>query len=211
MICRLCHSREMLSLPGADERNYYLCGNCRLISTDEKQLPERQEEQARYLSHQNGTQHEGYVKFLRRALDPARPFLRAGMKGLDYGCGHAPTLSSLVRASGLQCEDYDPLFVHHDLDGTFDFLFSTEVFEHFFCPEKAIRRIRSLLEPNGILIVMTERWKDEERFSKWYYTRDRTHVSFYHSDTFEFICRRFGFRSLFDDGERVIILERNGA
>lgn len=97
VICRLCHSREMLSLRGADERNYYLCGNCRLISTDAKQLPERQEEKARYLFHQNGTQNEGYVKFLRRALDPARPFLRAGMKGLDYGCGPAPTLSSLVR------------------------------------------------------------------------------------------------------------------
>lgn len=209
MSCRLCQSRNGLEpVVGADERSYFLCNNCRLISAAPEHFPGRQEEKARYLSHKNGLQHEGYVKFLHRAVDPASAFLRTGMTGLDYGCGHAPTLSVLLEAEGYACEDYDPLFVGHSLTETFDFIFSTEVFEHFPHPGREIEKIRSLLNANGLLIVMTERWKDLKQFSEWYYTRDSTHVCFYHSGTFEFICSTFGFEKIFDDGNRVVILRK---
>jgi SAM-dependent methyltransferase len=208
LICRLCQSEDVsITKNSVDERVYFLCNDCHLISVDGKYFPGREEEKKRYLTHQNGVQFEGYVRFLHQAIDPALEFLRKDMTGLDYGCGHAPTLSRLLEQNGYQCEDYDPLFVDHKLDKKFDFIFSTEVFEHFFYPGKEIEKIKKLLKNDGLLIVMTERWKDVDHFSKWCYTRDLTHVSFFHSGTFDFLCSHFGFRRIFDDKERVIILQ----
>jgi hypothetical protein len=57
-------------------------------------------------------------------------------------------------------------------------------------------------------MVMTQRWRDLAHFSKWYYARDATHVSFYHARTFDFLCRVFGFSRIFDDDDRVVILRK---
>ncbi len=84
------------------------------------------------------------------AIDPALPYLTAGMTGLDYGCGPTPTLSVMLRREGIRCEDYDPFFVGHPLQKTFDFVFSTEAFEHFFHPGREIRKIRALTPRQGI-------------------------------------------------------------
>jgi len=206
--CRLCKTtNEPSPIKGLDERSYHLCEKCYLINVGRKHLPDQQAEKERYLTHQNGIQFDGYVNFLRRAIDPALDFIEKDMVGLDYGCGPVPTLSKLLDIEGYTCEDYDPFFVKHDLNGKFGFIFSTEVFEHFFDPDKEIRRIRSLLCENGILVIMTEQWKDPDHFSKWYYARDNSHVCFYHSQTFSYICAKFGFEKIFDDGQRVVILK----
>lgn len=160
MTCRLCQSQEGLQpVGGADERRYFLCNRCGLIGVATGHFPGRQEERERYLTHNNGIEHQGYVTFLRRAIDPALPYLSPGMTGLDYGCGPTPTLSAMLRREGIQCEDYDPLFVGHPLQKTFDFVFSTEAFEHFFHPGRKIWKIRALLREKASLIVMTHRWR----------------------------------------------------
>ena len=206
--CRLCKStNRLLPLRGIDERGYYFCENCHLINVHRKHLPDKQTEKERYLTHQNGVQFEGYVKFLYQAVNPALNFIKKNMVGLDYGCGPVPTLSKLLNKEGYACEDYDPYFVKHDLGSKFGFIFSTEVFEHFFNPDKEIKKIRSLLREDGVLVVMTERWKDPDHFFKWYYARDNSHVCFYHSRTFDYICDRFGLKKVFDDGQRVVILK----
>jgi SAM-dependent methyltransferase len=209
MTCRLCQSQEGLQpVSGADERRYFLCDCCGMIGVSPVHFLGGQDERERYLTHKNGIEYQGYVTFLRRAIDPALAFLSAGMTGLDYGCGPAPTLSALLRREGIGCEDYDPFFAGHPMQKIFDFVFSTEAFEHFFHPGREIRKIRALLRPKGLLIVMTQRWKDPAHFSQWHYARDPTHVSFYHARTFDFLCRAFGFRRIFDDGDRVVILRK---
>jgi len=206
--CRLCKStKNSLSVKGLDERSYYFCEKCYLINVDRKYLLDKQAEKDRYLTHQNGIQFDGYVNFLRRAVNPALNFIQKDMVGLDYGCGPVPTLSKLLNREGYACDDYDPFFINHDLKRKFGFIFSTEVFEHFFYPDQEIRKLRSLLCEDGILIIMTERWKNPDHFSKWYYARDNSHVCFYHSRTFSYICEKFGFEKLFDDGQRVVILK----
>lgn len=207
MRCRLCQYKDgLLSVSSADNRACFACKNCYLISADKKHFLDRQEEKERYLTHQNSSGHKGYVKFLHQAIDPALEFLRKEMAGLDYGCGHAPTLSKLLTGKGYTCEDYDPFFVGHKLDKNFDFIFATEVFEHFFHPDNDIKKIQALLKEKGVLIIMTERWRDLDHFSQWSYTRDASHVCFFHSKTFDFICNNFGFSRIFDDANRVIIL-----
>jgi len=207
--CRLCRfSDEPISVEGPDARNYYFCSQCHMVYVQKEDFPDRQTERERYLTHENGIQFEGYVNFLKRAIDPALEFINKGMTGLDYGCGPVPTLSVLLKREGHLCEDYDPFFVSHPLNKKFGFIFATEVFEHFFDPFKEIAKIQSLLQENGILAVMTERWQDTQQFKKWCYAQDNSHVCFYHTRTFSYICETLGFKKLYDDGERVIVLRR---
>lgn len=207
--CRLCGAvRGLSSIRGMDERNYYFCESCYLIFVDKDQLPDENEEKERYLTHKNGIEFKGYVEFLMQAVDPALEFMEKGQIGLDYGCGPGPAISEILKEKGYICENFDPFFAGHKLDKKFNFIFSTEVFEHFFRPGKEISKISSLLEPGGILVAMTERWTSSEQFSRWYYTRDNSHVCFYHSRTFDHISEKFFFEKLFDDGKRVMILRK---
>jgi SAM-dependent methyltransferase len=193
---------------GADQRRYYHCGRCSLIFADPDHRLPAVPAKAFYLTHENSVDNGGYVNFLNRVVQPMLPHLDRSMRGLDYGCGPGPTLSVLVQRRGIACDDYDPLFADHALQPPYDFMFSTECFEHFHHPEVEIRRIRSLLKPGGLLGIMTERWTTSDEFAGWYYTRDPTHVCFYHERTLEVICRTFGFSLMWMDTDRVAILQR---
>lgn len=135
------------------------------------------------------------------------PYLNVTMRGLDYGCGPGPVLSQLVRKHGMVCEDYDPLFADRSLQPPYDFIFATECFEHFLNPDREIQRLRNLLRSGGLLGIMTECWTDVEQFGRWYYTKDPTHISFYHADTLDYICNQYGFALLWQKENRVFILE----
>ena len=122
--CRLCQSaKKLLPVIGPDKRSYCFCKNCYMVNVKRKYLPDKQAEKARYLTHQNGIQFEGYVRFLYQAIEPVLGFIKKDMVGLDYGCGPAPTLSKLMSREGYECEDYDPFFVQNDLDRQFGFIF----------------------------------------------------------------------------------------
>lgn len=209
IVCPLCHFRETLKmLRGPDKRTHYHCPGCMLIFADPASRLNAGDEKARYEEHNNGIQYPGYVRFLNQAIDPALPYLNSKMKGLDYGCGPGPTLSILLERQGIGCEDYDPYFYPRELDSTYDFIFATECFEHFNYPGREISRLKELLKPGGILIVMTILWNKPEDFPTWHYAKDPTHVSFFHAETFEFVCDRYGFKQLPSNNKRVIILKQ---
>ncbi len=191
-----------------DERRYYLCDTCALICVDPAHHLAPDAEKAHYTTHENSIENAGYVHFLDRVIQPTLPYLNTTMRGLDYGCGPGPTLSRLLRRQGIACEDYDPLFVPRAPRPPYDFIFSTECFEHFRLPHQEIRRICALLRPGGLLAVMTERWTTLEHFAQWYYPRDPTHVAFYHADTMRYVCTRFGLTVLWQDADRVVIFRR---
>lgn len=180
-----------------------------MIGASSNYVISAKEEKERYLSHNNGIDQPGYVKFLKRAVDPAEKFIYEDMLGLDYGCGYSPTLSKILEQKGYSCEDYDPYFVPNELNKKYDFIFSTEVFEHFENPAAELETIDQILKRNGLLIIMTERWDDLNRFGKWYYTRDESHIVFYHDETFDYICEEFGYQKIYDDEKRVIILRKS--
>ena len=208
--CPLCLvAGQTTPLRGADHRRYYLCGNCSLIFADPQHHLSLAQQKTFYLNHENSIDNPGYVDFLDRIVQPMLSRLDRGMRGLDYGCGPGPTLSPLLQRHGIVCEIYDPLFADLPLQPPYDFIFATECFEHFQRPAVEIRRLSSLLKPGGLLGLMTERWTTPERFADWYYTRDPTHVCFYHARTFDFICHRFGFSPVWMDHNRVAILRRD--
>ncbi|MFO8000902.1 MAG: class I SAM-dependent methyltransferase [Marinilabilia sp.] len=208
--CPLCHFRgeNIGPVEGRLQRRYLHCNRCQLIFTHPADLPGKEEERARYEEHENTIEAPGYVKFLNQAIEPTLPFLSTDMKGLDFGSGPGPTLSQLLARQHILCLDYDPIFGPELPQGPFDFIFSTEAFEHFHNPREEMDRIDQLLKPDGILTVMTMFRPSAEEFPKWFYPGDHTHVTFFHPETFNFICREWNYRHLWNDGKRVIILKK---
>ncbi|MBN1424958.1 class I SAM-dependent methyltransferase [Candidatus Fermentibacteria bacterium] len=208
--CPLCRiSGQTTPVRGPDDRRYHLCGNCSVIFVEPPHHLPQAEERARYETHKNSIEDPGYVRHLNRLLHPMLPHLDRTMRGLDYGSGPVPVLSLLVRQQGIVCDDYDPFFADSPPRPPYDFVISSECFEHFCDPAGEIGRIRPLLKPGGLLGIMTERWVSVDRFGSWHYPRDPTHVVFYHADSFAFMCTRFGFATVWRDEIRVTILRRN--
>lgn len=207
--CPLCAtSGSFTHIVGPKRRGYLLCPNCQLIFMARELLPDRATEEARYKAHQNGPQDAGYVSFLNQAITPALPWLNSSMRGLDFGCGPTPTLSGLLKMLGLHCENYDPYFFP-DLPGNqFDYIFATEVVEHFYNPGRELRQLSALLKQSGILTIMTEPWLTVEGFADWHYAKDITHVCFYHASTIEYICSHYGFEILNKDTPRVTVFRK---
>jgi hypothetical protein len=207
--CLLClEDGPKRTVRGADRRTYLLCETCSLIFADPAQHPRAAEERARYETHHNCIDDEGYVRHLRRLLDPLLPHLRPEMRGVDFGCGPGPTLSKLIRSHGIACDEYDPFFFPRSLSPPYDFIVSTECFEHFHRPGETIEGVVRMLTPGGVLGVMTEQWATVERFGEWYYTRDPTHVSFFHADTFSYLCKVHALEILYRAEDRVLVLRR---
>ncbi len=203
------NTNSFAEVKGPDKRAYYKCKVCKLIFSDPYFYPSKEEERKRYLTHNNGIEYPGYVSFLNQAIEPALPYFEKGMQGLDFGCGPVPTLSVLLKREGYACDDYDPIFYPELPDKNYNFIFATECFEHFFHPKKDINTIKSLLKPNGLLIVMTQNWEDESAFSGWNYADDITHVCFYHLDTFDYISKTYDLQLLETANDRVFIFKNS--
>lgn len=208
MTCPLCNSIECTPITAKTNRSFYKCKNCWLIFISPEDYPSFDKEKARYELHENTDENQGYVNFLNKAVTPALPYLTADMHGLDYGCGPHPVLSKLLAEKGITCDNYDPFFSDIKLNPPYDFIFSTETFEHFHHPKQEVERLSQLLKPNGLLTIMTDHWQTPEQFANWYYITDATHVCFYHTNTFNYIKTTYGFTGLYTDKERVVILKK---
>lgn len=216
MKCPLCDTITNKKISSSQNRDYYICKTCELIFINPKLLLEATEEKARYETHENTIESQGYVDFLNRAIIPSLDYIKDAayksepiMEGLDFGCGPGPVLSQLLEQRNIKCSNYDP-FYYPDFNEQkkYDFIFATECFEHFYFPKNEIEKILSVLKSNGILTVMTELWTNLETFPSWYYLKDPTHVSLFNENTIKYICKVYGFKILFSDNQRVIILRK---
>lgn len=209
--CPLCNS--FLSkdiLESADQRKHHLCSHCHLIATLPSFYAASEDELQRYLTHNNDIDEPGYVAFLNRILLPTLPLLSDKMTILDYGCGPLPVFSELLAQKGYACDHYDLFFFPHGIaKDSYNVIFASECFEHFREPYAEIKKITDLLAKEGILAIMTERYTDLKRFSKWYYARDISHVAFYHKKTIDYICSQFNLDCIYDDGKRICILKKS--
>ncbi len=206
-LCPLCGTVADGVVASRDKK-LHACGGCGLVFADPADRLPVEASKERYLLHNNRIEDRDYCNFLRRPIAAARPFLKPGSHGLDYGCGHGPVLSRLLEAEGFTMTDYDPLFFDVPLAEAYDFVFSTECFEHFEEPGLEIPKVLARLRAGGILTVMTEIWDDKTDFMEWYYATDPTHVSFYSARTLDYLCRTFGLRQVAGDGRRVFVFRR---
>ena len=149
------------------------------------------EERSRYENHNNDENDPGYRQFLLRAINPLTNYIKQADNGLDFGCGPGPTTSKIMNEMGYQVIDYDPYFKPIELNTSFDFIISTEVFEHLNSPRKELKLIKKLLKPNAYLCIMTQLYSETIDFQNWWYKNDPTHIVFYTQETMEWIANHY--------------------
>lgn len=198
--CPLCGAPTLV-LPNAasEHQRYFRCVICDLIHLDPAHRLSRDEEQNRYLLHENDRNDPGYTTFLNRLAEPVMERLRPGARGLDFGCGPTPVLGELLTAAGFPCAAYDPFFAPDEtlLDNRYDFITCSEVVEHAHGPARMFPALGRMLMPGGILGVMTMFHPGEDAFADWWYRRDPTHVCFYAEPTMRWIGERHEWRTEF--------------
>ncbi|WP_441001106.1 class I SAM-dependent methyltransferase [Fodinibius sp. SL11] len=189
---------------------YYQCQNCGLIFAPSKDRPDRKEELARYETHDNDPQDEGYRNFLNQLFEPLNALLEPGSKGLDFGSGPGPTLNLIFEEAGHEMRIYD-LFYDNDksvFEEKYDFITATEVVEHLFNPGQELDRLWKCLRPGGYLGIMTKIAEDNvDFFAHWHYRLDITHVTFYTQETFHWLANHWN-ASVEFPADRVIIFQK---
>lgn len=172
---------------------FFECSNCDLIYKADKYLLENTEEKLRYQNHNNDENDPGYRQFLLKAITPLSQYLNPGDQGLDFGCGPGPTTSKIMTQMGYHVTDYDPYFmpVENLNKNQYDFIISTEVFEHLNSPKKELDLIKSLLKPHAYLCLMTQLYSEDINFKSWWYKNDPTHIVFYKQQTMQWIEKTY--------------------
>lgn len=210
-ICPLCKNKDISLFHKDEHGTHYLCRVCKLISTDPAELPSPEEEIERYNEHENDPDDPDYRAFLSQLLDPLNKRLKPGSKGLDFGSGPGPTLSVMFEEKGHTVNLYDPFYAYDPgvFEDEYDFITSTETFEHLHHPRKEIDRLWNCLKTSGFLGIMTKLAKDnKEFFADWHYKKDLTHVTFYTEETFRWLADYLD-ASLEFPSDRVIILQKS--
>lgn len=205
--CHLCLSQDTTR---QNHRKYELvrCNVCDLVFVPFDKHLSRIEEERRYELHENSIEDPGYVDFLRQLITPIEKSVPNGSHILDYGSGPEPVLAKLLRCDGYHVDIYDPFFAPEKPQGAYSAITLSEVIEHFAHPREELEVLKRLLEPNGVLGIMTLRHTKNTDLETWHYVQDPTHVAFFSDTTFQWIERVFGFKRIFDDENRVVLLEK---
>jgi 2-polyprenyl-3-methyl-5-hydroxy-6-metoxy-1,4-benzoquinol methylase len=118
--------------------------------------------------------HERELRGATRFLEFVRPHLKAGDRVLDIGCGDGALVRTLQQFGatpmGVDLDPEGARFIERTYripvvvapfeqatfaDGRFDAVVATHVIEHFFEPVEAMRKMRRLLKPGGLLVLET--------------------------------------------------------
>lgn len=190
--CRICDAPATFLFH--DRRPFYICPRCGLIFTDG--ILSVKEEQNHY---QDQYVHEYDWNAEARAILRATRFGIEPQKILDYGSGSGK-LSDALRSMGLAVDSYEPMF-HGDFKTAnyafeYDLVILNQVFEHLEEILKVVADICSVTRHGGIIFISTLMTDEAinnpdhfiELFRNWWYKDDPTHISFYCTRTFEYIC-----------------------
>lgn len=209
--CPLCGSATCSPYFEDAKRSYIRCAQCALIFVPATFWLSPSDEKAEYDLHENAVDDPGYRKFISRLTVPMLGKLESGQHGLDFGCGPGPTLSVMLEGHGHKVDIYDPFYANDPslLENEYDFICTTEVVEHLRDPLREFTTLFSCLKPGGWLGIMTKLTRDDHgAFANWHYIRDRTHIAFYHRETFGYIARRFDAETAFI-GPDVILMQKH--
>ena len=189
MNCTLCDT----SLTSKINEEFYNCKTCKAIIKDKKYYLSAEEEKERYELHNNDVTDVNYQKFTSPITNYILNRFLPQHKGLDFGSGTGPVISSELEKKSYNVTKFDTYFEPNieALKSKYDYIFSCEVFEHFYNPKKEVETLISLLKKNGSLLIMTLLFDNEMNFDTWFYKKDPTHVFIYRKETFLFIAKKY--------------------
>ena len=209
MKCSVCHSRKIAIFAEIDAKTYWQCFDCFAKFLDRSHFLSPDDEHAHYCTHENVIDDPKYRTFLSRLSTPLKRILSTHRTGLDYGCGPGPALCAMLEEEGYEMRKYDPFFYPDKtiFSTQFDFITCSETVEHFYDPFTEFALLDIMLNPSGILGIMTDFLVEDALFENWYYRRDPTHVVFYAKTTFQIIAKRRGWICTFPDNNIALLIK----
>jgi SAM-dependent methyltransferase len=211
MNCSLCNNTNTEQKTDKQGKIYNICTYCGLIQLDKKYLLSKESEKKRYLLHENSKKNKAYVSYLKNIIENSiAPFLKTGIRLLDFGCGPEMTWADLLKQKGYHVSTFDPYFDNNNKwrNKTFDAITAIEVFEHLISPGKELSDLSKCLKTGNFLIIRTMLHNNDwNNFLKWWYKTDSTHVSFYSETTINFICMTWNYKliQIIDQCEIVLM------
>ncbi len=193
--CILCGSPDTSTVYRERNHHFLKCSVCSSTFRDPATFLSFEEEQDRYLSHNNDVNDPDYRQFVSPLVTAVVTAFPKPAEGLDFGAGTGPVIAHMLGEKGFTIELYDPFF-HPDksvLEKYYDFIVCCEVIEHFHHPIQEFELLHSLLNPGGKLYCMTDPLPKYNSFAAWYYKEDPTHVIFYTEENLNHIKNAVGF------------------
>ena len=203
-VCPLCHGAGEIFYQ--KKQLYHRCSSCHGIFLDRRFLLDREAELKRYREHNNDVSDPRYRDFVSPITGSILEDFTPQHKGLDFGSGSGPVISTMLSDNRFQIEQYDPFFADFPalLCRKYDYVVCCEVIEHFHDPNKEFNILKNLLLPGGKLYCMTALYAEEIDFDTWYYKNDPSHTFFYHPQTISWIEKHFGFSGTRIEGRVVL-------
>ncbi|PIK14991.1 class I SAM-dependent methyltransferase [Halobacteriovorax sp. JY17] len=195
--CPLCLCDNSILHYENKKKVFFRCNTCKLIFAPKERLLNTAEEVEIYDLHENDPNDINYVNFMERILTPLRDHLPYGSHGIDFGCGPGPVVKTILSKENFKISEYDPFYVNDKslLDEQYDFLIATEVIEHIYETKKDFELMLSLVKKKGVIALMTSFYSDDiDKFSRWGYHNDPTHVRFFNEETFDWMAKEYGLR-----------------
>lgn len=205
----LC-GEEAAPFCGDRQRDYLRCAHCDLVFVPREQLVSIEEERARYARHHNTADDPTYLEYVDSCIAELRRLPLPGARILDFGCGEHAVMTGRLRALGLDCRGYDPVYGigAGALARGYDVIAAIETVEHLREPRDELARLAGLLAPGGHLFVRTSLRDDESEFLAWWYKNDPTHVNFFSQRTLRWLAGALGLDCSFCDGRQCAVLTR---
>lgn len=212
MKCHICNKCVNVLYDRQFDINYYHCLNCDFIFIDPDCIVSKQEALRIYEQHNNSLENTGYVEMLRAFISKAiTPYNQNTRKILDFGSGPNPVLAQLLKEEGYDVDIYDYYYSPEEiyLDRIYDLITLTEVIEHLQDPVGTLEVLYKRLKPYGIMAITTlYHPKDNELFQKWWYRRDKTHISFFSHDTMKVLAIKFKMKILLLEPKNLCIFQK---
>jgi len=208
MTCKICNF-DTICWEDIPLKKFYYCPHCECIHLDSMHMLSLTDEKKAYDHHQNSLENEGYVQMFENFLDFFWKDIPCKEECLDFGSGPTPVLSELLKRRGTHVTCYDKFYQPdtHFKQHHYDFITSTEVFEHLSDPLSALLLFHYILKPKGIVALMTLFHSNNQAdFKDWWYRRDHTHITFYTPKTIAIMADKCGFEIVKCDEKRVVVL-----
>ncbi len=206
MTCTLCNTELKTKI----DEYYFECNTCKAIVMNSKYYLSSEEEKARYEAHNNDVTDVRYQNFTSPITNFVLENFTENHKGLDFGSGTGPVISTMLEKNNYNIVQYDPFFAPDKsvLKNKYDYIVSCEVFEHFYNPKLEIENLIDLLNNNGMLLIMTLLYDKEIEFKNWHYRKDPTHVFIYTKETIKYIAKKMKLE-IIELSDRLISLKKN--
>jgi SAM-dependent methyltransferase len=169
-------------------------------------------EKKHYDKHHNTFESLGYVKMFEDLIEEfVVPCKKSIDSALDFGCGEGEVLPILLEKNAIACDRYDLFyFPKKTYEGkVYDLILSTEVFEHLQNPLEMLKKLLLHVKADGYLLLMSAfHPNDDEKFLKWWYIRDITHIGFFNMSTFEYLESELNLKIVKHNNKNIIMFQK---